>query len=378
MAQASEMQQAQSIYAQLGVEPVINAAGHETAAGGSIMPPEVWQAMSDAAREFVMIDELNQAVGRKIAEATGAEAGYVTSGAAAGLLLSVAACIAGTDPSKVYKLPETDGLPNEVIMHRTHRINYDRMFRAAGGRIVEIGTPRGTDRWELEAAIGDRTACIAYVDSPSTARGALDFETVVEIARGYQIPIIVDAASTLPPVDHLRRWIRHGADLVVYSGGKGIRGPQDSGLLAGRADLIAAARVNGSPNAGIGRAAKVSKESMVGLAVALDRFLSCDHEAEFAKHRAEAEMVADAARGQPEIDVAIIDDREYEPAPIVVISPLDRSTWNPAELQAHLLNNSPRIRARVEHGNLVIKTQCFTGDDAEVVARAVARLFGSG
>ena len=217
---AAIRKQAEGVYDRLGVRTIINASGATTAVGGSLMPEEVALAMIEASKSFVSITELNAAVGGKIAEATGAEAGYVTAGSAAGMLLSVAACITGTDPVKINRLPNSDGMANEVIIHRMHRINYDIMFRAAGGKLVEIGIPRGTDVWELENAINEKTACVAYIDSPSTAWGALDFETVVEIARKHNVPVIVDAASTLPPLDHLRRWIRWGADLVIYSGGK--------------------------------------------------------------------------------------------------------------------------------------------------------------
>ena len=208
------------------------------------------------------------------------ESGYVTSGSAAGMVLAAAACIAGTDPERIKALPESDGLANEFVIHRAHRINYDQMLRVGGGRLVEIGTADHTEPRELEQALTARTAGVFYVDSRHTRPGALDFATVVRVAHDRGVPVIVDAASTVPPVDHLRRWGRWGADLVIFSGGKGLRGPQDSGFLAGRADLIEAARANGNPNASVGRGMKVSKEAMAGLWKAIEVFLETDHEAE--------------------------------------------------------------------------------------------------
>ncbi|HEY7909319.1 MAG TPA: hypothetical protein VIC60_10610, partial [Thermomicrobiales bacterium] len=203
------------IYARLGVRTIINARGATTAVGGTLPPPEVMAAMAEAAKAFVVLDELNAKVGEKIAAVTGAAAGYVTCGSAAGMLLAAAACITGTDIARIRRLPDTTGMPDEIIVHRAHRINYDQMFRAPGAKLVEIGIPSATERWEYEAAFTARTAAVAFVDSPSIGPGALDFGTVVEVAHAHDVPVIVDAASTLPPVSHLTRWIAGGADLVI-------------------------------------------------------------------------------------------------------------------------------------------------------------------
>lgn len=362
-------ERATDIYARLGVRTIINARGATTAVGGTLPPPEVMAAMAEAAKAFVVLDELNAAVGEKIAAVTGAAAGYVTSGSAAGMLLAAAACITGADIARIRRLPDTTGMPNEIIIHRAHRINYDQMFRAPGAKLVEIGIPSGTERWEYEAAFSERTAAVAYVDSPSIGPGALDFATVVDMAHARHIPVIVDAASTLPPVSHLTRWIAGGADLVIYSGGKGIRGPQDSGLLAGRADLIAAAKANGNPNAGIGRATKVSKEAMVGLAVALDRFVAHDHAREFAEHRAQAELVASALDELPTVSCAVIADPEAYPMPVAVVRPVG-GAWSPRAVRDALTAGDPGIYVNVELGGIGINTHCLRDGDAEqIIAR---------
>lgn len=365
-----------NIYAQIGVRTIVNARGATTAVGGTLMPPEVTAAMAEAAKAFVVIEELNAKVGEKIAAATGAEAGYVTSGSAAGMLLAAAACIAGEDPVRISRLPNTAGMANEIVMHRTHRIGYDQMFPAAGAKLVEIGLPNGTEPWELEAAINEKTAAVAYMDSPAVGPTALDFGTVVEIAHAKSIPVIVDAASTLPPVGHLRRWIEWGADLVIYSGGKGIRGPQDSGLLAGRRDLIRAAAANGSPRRAIGRGMKTSKEAMVGLAVALDLFLARDHDADFAAHLRQAETIRDGLVGRDDLSCELIADEERYPAPVLVVRPASGS-WSPAEVRGALERGSPSIHANVELGGLAFNTHCLLSGEENTILEQMLSILGT-
>ena len=368
---------ATDIYDRIGVRTVINCRGATTAVGGSLMRPEVTAAMVEASKAFVVIEELNAKVGEVIAEITGAEAGYVTSGSAAGMLLSVAACIAGTDPERIARLPESDGMANEVIVHRAHRIDYDQMYRAAGGKIVEIGNPLGTKTWELERAITDRTACVTYVDSRNTSTGALDFDVVVEIAHARGVPVVVDAASTIPPLDHLRRWIRRGADLVIYSGGKGIRGPQDSGLLAGRADLIEAARANGNPHAAVGRGMKVSKEAMAGLWMALKLLPEIDHEADYRAHLAQAERFRDVLTERDDVKIEIEADWEDWPAPTVQLAPAN-GAWKPATLQSSLLHGDPPIHVDVRNGKVQISTHGLLPGQELIVADRIERALSGG
>lgn len=366
-----------SIYAELGVRTIINARGATTAVGGTLIDREVLEAMADASRHFVVLDELNRRVGETIAAATGAEAGYVTSGSAAGMALAAAACVAGADPERVRGLPDAEGLPNEIVIHRAHRLAYDQMYRLGGGRLVEIGLPLETERWELERAITGRTAAVAYHDSPTTSPGALPFGTVVEVAHDRGIPVIVDAASTLPPVDHLRRWVRQGADLVVYSGGKGIRGPQDSGMLAGRRDLIEAARANGSPFAGIGRGMKVSKEAMVGLEVALRRFLAADHGPEWTLHDRQTSSIESSLSRRRDVRVVCERDREEWPAPVIRVFPTGAAGWVPELVRDAMMAGDPPVHLNVERGGLMINTHCLReGDEMTLADRLAAALDG--
>jgi L-seryl-tRNA(Ser) seleniumtransferase len=366
-----------SIYDRIGVKTVINARGATTAVGGTLSDPRVMEAMAEASKAFVDLQELNARVGEKIAGITGAEAGYVTCGSCAAMVIATAACIAGTDPERIRQLPDSTGMPNEIVIHRSHRLDYDQMYRVGGGKLVEIGVPYQTQEWELERAITERTAAVAFHDSPNIGPGALEFETVVEIAHARGVPVIVDAASTLPPVDHLRKWIRGGADLAIYSGGKGIRGPQDSGLLAGRKDLIEAARANCNPHPSVGRGMKVSKEAMIGLWAAIDIFMQTDHEREFQRHTVEAEELERAFRGRVDCRVVIEGNWEEWPAPVVRLFPVD-GAWSPKAVHRDLRNGNPAIHCNHEHGGLMFNTHCMMdGDVEQIVERLEALLLVS-
>src|SRR5262249_48141594 len=253
--------------------------------GGSILRPEALETMREASTTLVNLDELNEAAGAAIARMLGAEAAFVTAGASSGLILQAAACIAGADPAKITRLPDTTGMRNEIVIQRAHRFAYDQAYRVAGGVLVEIGLARRTQPFELEAAIGDRTAAVAYLISPFTSPpGVLTLEQVIAIAHKRGVPVIVDAASMLPPRENLTKFLRFGADLVSFSGGKGIRGPQSTGILAGRRDLVRAVALNASPNQALGRAAKTSKEEICGLVTALECFMAEDEKAEMKRY----------------------------------------------------------------------------------------------
>jgi L-seryl-tRNA(Ser) seleniumtransferase len=316
-----------SIYDQFGVRPIINGVGPATRLGGTVMDDEVLAAMADAAKHYVKIDELQDAAGRFIGEITGAESGYVTSGAAAGLALATAACMTGLDPVKINQLPDARGMKNEVIIHRTHRYDYDHAFRSVGAMLVEFGFPDAVHPYELEAAISENTAAVAYYPTPN--RLALPLDVVVEIAHHHDVPVIVDAALEVPPMRNLRTFVEQGADVVVFSGGKAFRGPQASGFLCGRADLvraigfhhqdmdvhpetwtyrdlIAEGIVKGPPHHGIGRQMKVGKEEILGLLVALRRYVQQDRDAEQADWKWRVEAIAEGLGGIPGVEIDIL------------------------------------------------------------------------
>ena len=282
------------VYRRRGVRPIINAAGTVTKLGGSRTRPKAIEAMAEASHTLVDMADLNAQAGKIVAEVTGAEAGFVCNGSASGLILQAAAVLAGNDPAKMQRLPDTDRMKNEIIIQTAHRFPYDQSYRVAGAKLVTIGTARRTPEWELEAAINEKTAAVAYLFSPFLVRTALSLPKVAEIAHARGVPVIVDGASMVPPRDNLKKYIRMGADMVVISGGKGIRGPQGSGLLFGREDLITAAVANASPNQFMGRGMKVSKEEIIGFVTALELFVQEDEEAEMDHFREKAQKLVDA------------------------------------------------------------------------------------
>lgn len=301
----------EGIYGALGVKRIINASGSTTAHGGSKIRPEILDAMNKAAGMMASLDDLNRAASRVIADATGAEAGFVASGAAGGLVLQAAAVIAGDDPAKMKRLPNAEGMKNEIIIHKSHRFPYDQCYEAAGARFVEIGDGRRCQAWQLEAAFTENTAAVAYLFSPFITRRAIPFPDVCEIAHARGVPVIVDAASCIPPRANLRRFTAEGADMVIYSGGKGVRGPQGAGILCGRADLIDAAFANASPHQFIGRGMKVAKEEIVGLLQALRLFVAEDEDEENERYARMMRQVVDAFVEVPGLRVSLEHD-EYD------------------------------------------------------------------
>lgn len=372
-------------YQRLGVRRMINAASWITTHGGSLMPPAVVAAMEDASHWFVDMHELNEKAGDMIAKFTGAEAGLVTAGSAAGMVLEAAACMTGTDPAKAKQLPDTTGMKNEIIIHRVQRVSYDHNFRAPGGKLVEIGEVRNTPEWELEAAINENTAAVAYIFGPYLS-GAIKLPKVVEIAHKYDVPVVVDAAAMLPPPENLSRFISEGADLVSFSGGKGLLGPQSTGILAGRADLIEAAYMNAAPNSnGIGRSAKVCKEEIAGIITALEMFVDTDFAAVHAGWRAKSEYVVDKLKNIPGIDVELSEatpDRDESQNTMARALIRFTSDWTgPSEEDVIRLldEGDPRIRvgkADAHGGIAMIPVNVQDGEEAIIANRLLEILTG--
>jgi L-seryl-tRNA(Ser) seleniumtransferase len=253
------------------VKPVINAAATLTKLGGSLMPPVVIEAMLEGSKSFVDWVELQRAVGRRIAELTDNEACYVSSGAAGGILLSIASVIAGTDPEKIAAFPYlTDVEKKEIIIVKSQRNGYDYAVRQTGATLIEIGDTHQ----DLEQAFSPRTAAVIWF-AGKLAATSIPIADAVGITHAPGVPFIVDGAAQIPPVSNLRDFTNEvGADLAIFSGGKGMCGPQSSGLVLGRADLIEGCIANGSPHSSIGRPAKVGKEELFGVLAALEWTLS--------------------------------------------------------------------------------------------------------
>ncbi|HYO29249.1 MAG TPA: aminotransferase class V-fold PLP-dependent enzyme, partial [Thermomicrobiales bacterium] len=290
-----------------GLRPVINASATLTALGGSLMPSEVIAAMAEAAAAFTDIREMQRKAGERIAELTGNEACFVSSGAAGGIALSVAACVAGTDPVLTGKLPNLDDVPRkDVVVLAAQRNGYDFAARQTGARLVEVG-PTAAD---VAAAIGPNTAAVLWFAGAHFAPGAAPIEDVVAVAHAAGVPVIVDAAAQIPPITNLWRFTRDvGADAAVFSGGKGLRGPQPTGLVLGRREIIEGCRWHGSPNYSIGRPMKVGKEELAGIVAAVELAVeaAADEPALLAGYEATVQGWLDGLRGIP----GIVAERGY-------------------------------------------------------------------
>ncbi len=370
------------------VQRVISAAGFVTSLGGGSLSEGVRRAMDEAAASTWRPDDLQAWASDVISAATGADAGWVTSGAAAGMTLAAAACIAGNAPQVMDALPAPQ-VASEVIVQRSHRNAYDRAFRTAGGCIVEVGYPliEGvglTYAWQLESAIVDRTAAIAHF--PLAEAEGIPLARVCEIAAAHRVPVIVDAAAELPPASNLRTYFEDGAALVTFSGGKAIRGPQGSGILAGRRELIESVRLQTldmdidvdawiaregaePPHHGLGRSMKIGKEQIVGVVIALEEFLARDHDAEAAGHRAWLDLVA-AALSPWQARVA--DDLHFYPRLVVALG-RERARAAAERLAAGV----PPIvvpHAPLARGELVVVPEAIAADDRAHVEVALGGL----
>jgi D-glucosaminate-6-phosphate ammonia-lyase len=359
-----------SIYHQLGIRPLINAAGTYTMLSACTMPREVVQAMEEASRYQVSIPELHEAVGKRLAALTGAEAALVTSGAANALTLATAACLAGKDPEKIARIPDTAGMKNEVVLQKTHRFGYDHAIRATGARLVEVET-----RDQLLNAIGDKTIMMFFLNY-ADPKGDVKRQEFVEIATKAKIPTLLDAAADVPPPGRLSEYVKMGFDLVAFSGGKGLRGPQCSGLLLGRKELIEAAYLNGSPHSDtVGRGAKVGKEEIVGLWTAVEVYMKRDHKAEWNEWESRASMIRKAAEG-----LRSVTSETFVPE-IANESPHVRISWDPKvlpltndQVRKLLRDGDPRIEIRPSDGslpNLEIGVWMLQPGQDKVVARRV-------
>lgn len=366
------------IYQRLAVRLVINAWGTLTPLGGSLMRPEVVEAMADAARAFVDLPELLARAGEEIAAMSGVEAAHVTAGAAAGLTIATAACVAGTDPAQIARLPDTSGMRNEVIVQKPQRCEWDQAVRLAGVRLVEIGLGMGVQDWELDDAITDRTAAVLHFVDHNEAR-SLPLHRVLDIADQANLPVIVDAAAALPPADNLHTFTDMGADLVVFSGGKMIRGPQSSGLILGRRDLIAACAANASPNAAIGRPMKVGKEEIAGLVRAVELFLREDWDAEQARSEACVDYLVEQCGELPGVEPRYVRPGLDDVLPRHLPRMHLRCEHGPSahELQGALLVGEPHVAAGTFDDELVVNPVALQEGEEVIVARRIGEILRS-
>jgi L-seryl-tRNA(Ser) seleniumtransferase len=357
-------------FREMGVRPFINAAGTYTAMTSSLMPPEVMEAINYASEHYVMLDELHDRVGERIAAMVRCEAAMVTSGAASALTLGTAAVLTGTDRQKIVSLPNLAGMKSEVIIQKSHRFGYDHAVRNCGVRMVEVET-----REDLERAITEKTAMMIFYNANNNV-GQIKDEEFAQLGKRHAIPTLNDAAADVPPVDNLWKYTQMGFDLVAFSGGKGIRGPQSAGLLLGRKDLIAAARLNGPPNSDtIGRGMKVNKEELLGMMVALDLYVKKNHEQERREFEKRADTIQKSAA-----DVSGVKAEIFVPQ-IANHVPHIRISWDAAakgitaaDVVRALRNGEPSIGTRSEGGSIVIGVWMMRQGEDKIVARRLRQV----
>jgi L-seryl-tRNA(Ser) seleniumtransferase len=365
-------------YEDLGVRPLINAADTITIYGGSRMTQPVIEAMIEAAGCFVDLNELNEKAGRRLAELTRNEAACITSGAACGLMLAASACMSGSDPEHIARLPDSTGMKNEIIVQRCQRISWDRCVRQSGARLVEIGQISQTTRQDLEQGINAQTAAILYYASNLYEAHALPLETVAEVAARHKVPVIVDAAANLPPVENLWRYTQRGADLVIFSGGKGLCGPQSTGLILGRRDLVQACQLNASPFSAIGRVAKVGKEEIMGLLTAVEQFVALDHAAVLREREDWVASLIRRLQDLPGLDVSRVYPGPHgQSFPRLQIKLASRERRD--ELVRQLKGEDPAIVVRVlesEAQSLFINPLTLNASEVEIIAERLLRICG--
>ncbi|MGH9801149.1 MAG: selenocysteine synthase, partial [Blastocatellia bacterium] len=326
-------------FKELGVRPFINAGGTFSVLTATLMRPEVMEAINYASKQFVRINDLHDAVGKRIAELIGCEAAMVTSGAFAAMTVGTAACITGKNEDLIKRIPnlaDVPGAKTEVIIQKKHRYGYDHAVRNCGIKFIEVETAE-----ELERAISDKTATLHFFcdAEPNGKISAADFAA---LGKKHGVPTFADAADILPPTSNLSKYLNLGFDLVTFSGGKGLRAPQSTGLLLGRKDLIEAARLNCAPNGdSIGRGTKVNKEEMLGIMVAVEVYLKRDADAEWKEWERRAKVVTDSVAKVPSMK------SEVHVPPIANHAPTVRLAWEKAALKL----TADEIRKQLKDGN---------------------------
>jgi L-seryl-tRNA(Ser) seleniumtransferase len=379
-AEAAPLEVGPNLYSSIGVTPLVNCRGTFTIISGSQTLPEVKKAMEQASRSYVQMDELMDAVGRRLAELTKAEWGIVTAGCAAALTHATSACIAGSDPEKMQRIPNLSGLKNEVVAPRYSRNEYDHAVRMLGVKMVDVETAA-----ELEAALRPNTAMVMILSCPPAEKGPLSVENVSRIARAKGVPVLVDAAAenlTIPNI-HLQR----GATMVAYSGGKCLRGPQAAGLLLGQKDLVQAAFLNSAPHHAFGRSLKMGKEEIMGMLAAVEMWVKRDHEAEWRQWQSWLDTIGERAKQVNGVTTEIL-----QPEDLSNHAPRLRIRWDGAklgitgrEVEDALFHGSPRITVGDSSGDrrgsmastLVIMPYMMMPGDDKIAAEAIYRLLSN-
>lgn len=385
-------------YEHFGITPIVNAVGYATRLGGSCPHPEILEAMMAANTAYVELDDLLTAAGELIARCTGAESGIITCGANAGLTLAAAACLTGNDPDLMDKLPDVTGFPrSEIIYPKPGPFDYDHAIRLSGAKVVFIDYSAPGALAEIERSIGPKTAAVGYVWLGTEEKPSLS--DLIELAHRHDLPVIVDAALSLPPIENLSSFARRGADLIAYSGGKNLGGPQASGILCGRADLIrnawlqmvdmdiragtwslrdwiARGWISRPPRHGIGRSMKVGKESMIGLMTALERYSRRDHAAEYESWLRTLDQIHDGICDLCELKLTRSPRAPNgQPYPVLDVENGEAVNGSPVREMFLTLRTLPRkiLLAEDERSpdRVSINAQCLRPGDAESIITSI-------
>ena len=366
------------VYRQLGIQPVINCRGTHTVIGASKMWPELHDAMAEASRHYVVLDELHDKIAARLAELMGCEDAMVTTGCAGAITLGTCACLTGMDSAKVRQLPDLTGMKSEAIIQKIHRNGYDHAVRNAGLKIIEV---EGME--QMRNAVSGRTAMLYYLGGESGdsewTTDPIPLQDCLALGRKAGFPVLVDAANMLPPWDNIRKLSSLKTDLICLSGGKHIRGPQCSGILAGSRDLVRAARLNSSPHPdSLGRPFKVGREEIVGVWLAAEKYARLDFAALDRQNENQANYLASELEKIPGMQVSHAPhDRTRRVHRI-------RAEWDekalgigPDQCEKQLLDGDPRIAVLRNKRAIVFTLFMNEPGDEKLVARRMREIFAS-
>ena len=362
-----------NFFKELGLRTFINAAGTYTSMTGSLMPKEVIEAISYSAEEYVNLDDLQDKVGERIAELLECEYATVSSGCFGAMSIGMAGVITGKDPKKVKQLPNTNGMKNEVIMQESHSIGYAQALTNVGAKIVKVKTAK-----QLENAISNKT-CMLWFLNAHTDRGEIKWEEFISLGKKHKIPTFIDCAADVPPVENLFRFTKMGFDLVAFSGGKGLRGPQSAGLLLGKREYIEAARMHTPPRGEtIARGMKVNKEEVLGMLAALELYLEKDHNKEWEMWESQIKLISDSALSIVGVETEIHVPKYANHVPSL------RIRWNEKkvkisanEVRKQLSEGHPSIQTVGDSTNVGITTWMMVPGQERIVAKRIKEILSS-
>tara|TARA_Y200000002_G_scaffold365276_1_gene355037 strand:- start:616 stop:1830 length:1215 start_codon:yes stop_codon:yes gene_type:complete len=360
-------------FKELGIRTFINAAGTYTSMTGSLMPKEVIDAINYGSLEYVNLDELQDKVGKRIAELLECEYATVSSGCFGAMSIAMAGVMSGKDPKKIKQLPDTTGLRNEVILQESHTIGYAQALTNVGAKLVKVKTAE-----ELENAINEKTAMLWFLNA-NTDRGDIKWEEFVSLGKKHNIPTFIDCAADVPPVDNLFKFTRIGFDMVAFSGGKGLRGPQSAGLLLGKKEYIEAARLHTPPRGEtIGRGMKVNKEEVLGMLAALELYLNKDHQAEWKMWEDQIDLISESAKSVGGVETTIHVPPHANHVPSLKIR-WDQSKVNisPDNVRKILREGSPSIETVGNKNEIGITTWMMVPGQEKIVAKKIKKILKS-